>query len=233
MMPTAPANVSRGCRYWGRVGPRREPVRSPGGEPQGHRKRILLKCRQLGWGPRGSQKGIGQDQKANRGGAVRMEGRVARQARPAGTPQGGLWAPEEGMFYWSSEEGLEKGTPTPLWCPSSHQSRCIGRVGSPVKRAEMTHIQGLATGDLREGGHLVREVTRGWQHADGQPQLVSGRGQLPGWVYRQVSPSLPNAPTPQLCPVLPPLPHPTHPFKVSSGRYRWSWYRKTWESETL
>lgn len=45
-----------------------------------------------------------------------MGGRAARWARPAGTPSGGRWFPGEAMFYWRSEEGLEKGIPTPLWC---------------------------------------------------------------------------------------------------------------------
>lgn len=31
------------------------------------------------------------------------------------------------------------------------------------RKAEMTHIQGLATRDLHEGGHLGSEATRGWQ----------------------------------------------------------------------
>lgn len=109
----------------------------------------------------------------------------AGQARPAGTQQGGLWYPGKGMFYWSSQEGPERGTPThtppPLWCPSSNQSTCMGRVGSPEKAAETTHIQGLVTWDLNEGGHLVREVTdQGLATLSQQPQLASVRRQVPG-----------------------------------------------------
>lgn len=39
----------------------------PWGEPEGDRRRISLKCRQLGWGPRGrAVRGIGQDQRLSR-----------------------------------------------------------------------------------------------------------------------------------------------------------------------
>ena len=72
-------------------------------------------------------------------------------------------------------------TPPPLWCPSSNQSTRMGRVGSPEKAAETTHNQGLATWDLNDGGHLVREVTdQGLATLSQQPQLASVRRQVPG-----------------------------------------------------
>lgn len=50
-----------------------------------------------------------------------VEGQGMGGRRPGGPGQQGLHQvgrsfPEEAMFYWRSEEGLEKGIPTPLWC---------------------------------------------------------------------------------------------------------------------
>lgn len=156
----------------------------------------------------------GQDQKANQGGAAGVDGGGgAGQARPAGTPHGGLWYPGEGTFYWSSQEGPEKGTPAPIWCPGFSQTARRGRQGARERSREGTH-GGLATGDLDGSSHLAREPRISL------PPPASGKGWAPGRFVR-LAPRFPTPPQPFLQVSCPPLPtRPTHlrsPWAAKGG----------------
>lgn len=73
----------------------------------------------------------------------------------AGMPQGGLWYPGEGTFYWHSQEGPKTGTPAPLGVFRLTRQHEGGEEPRERSRDGTSWDWPLA---LNESSHLVREL---------------------------------------------------------------------------
>lgn len=104
--------------------------RAPGGKPGGHRERTSLIMQAAGVGTQGQSSQRGQGRTKRRTREAQQEWMAEGQAGP---PQGGLWYPGEGTFHWSSQEGLERGTPASVWVPWLQSDSMEGKAGSQRK----------------------------------------------------------------------------------------------------
>lgn len=123
------------------------------------------------------------------------------------------------FFIGALRKGLRKSQLLLFGCPGFSQAAWRARLGARERSREGA-LRGAATRDFYESSHLVRALRISL------PQPSSAKGHLPGR-FRQVGPSLPDAPATQpLLQVSCPHSHPAHPSEVSFGHRGWSWYQR-------